>query len=180
MSSAVEKGISAINGVENLTFAKYTEMKYEPVVGQIEQAMYGGKFDWAKCPEPSGVRPYITKTLFGMIEIIAEVTAISEKLIFPVMTQVVENVCEELTRLFSCVAVFGEHGKFQAVLDVAAFQQATQPFLSSSSKVYLKDTLNLIPNSAEIIRRRRIQQLLEAHRSQTRMQLQSFTISNSV
>ncbi|CAG7725259.1 unnamed protein product [Allacma fusca] len=180
MSNAVEKGISAINGVENLTFAKYTEMKYEPVVGQIEQAMYGGRFDWAKCPEPSGVRPYITKTLFGMIEIIAEVTAVSEKLIYTVMTQVVENVCEELTRLFSCVAVFGDHGKFQAVLDVAAFQQAIQPFLSPNSKVYLKDTLNLIPNSSEILRRRKIQQLLEGHRNQTKLQLQSFTVSNSV
>ena len=62
-----------LQSIENLTFAKYTEMKYEPVVGQIEQAMYGGKFNWAKCPEATGVRPYITKTLNGIIEIVAEV-----------------------------------------------------------------------------------------------------------
>jgi hypothetical protein len=56
-----------------LTFAKYTEVKYEPVVGQMEQSMYAGHFDWNKCPEPKSVRPYITKTLLGMIEVIAEV-----------------------------------------------------------------------------------------------------------
>lgn len=48
-------------------------MKYEPVVGQIEQAMYAGRFDWQKCEEPTGVRPYITRSLLGMIEVIAEV-----------------------------------------------------------------------------------------------------------
>lgn len=59
--------------MESLTFAKYTEMKYEPVVGQIEQSMYAGKFDWEKCGEPVGVRPYISRTILGMIEVIAEV-----------------------------------------------------------------------------------------------------------
>lgn len=48
-------------------------MKYEPVVGQIEQSMYAGRFDWEKCGEPVGVRPYISKTILGMIEVIAEV-----------------------------------------------------------------------------------------------------------
>jgi hypothetical protein len=48
-------------------------MKYEPVVGQIEQSLYAGHFDWEKCPEPSGVRAYISKALIGMIEVIAEV-----------------------------------------------------------------------------------------------------------
>lgn len=62
-----------LQGVENLTFAKYTEMKYEPVVGQIEQSMYAGRFDWEKCGEPVGVRPYVTKTILGMIDVIAEV-----------------------------------------------------------------------------------------------------------
>lgn len=38
------------------------------------------------------------------------------------MAQVVENVCEEFTRLFSCVAKFSENGSLQATLDIAAFQ----------------------------------------------------------
>jgi len=50
-------------------------MKYEPVVGQIEQALYAGHFDWESCPEPSGVRAYITRALLGMIEVIAEVSS---------------------------------------------------------------------------------------------------------
>lgn len=49
-------------------------MKYEPVVGQMEQSMYAGGFDWAKCVEVKNVRPYITKTLLGMVEVIAEVS----------------------------------------------------------------------------------------------------------
>lgn len=58
--------------MENLTFVKYTEMKYE-LVGQIEQSMYAGRFDWEKCSEPSSVRPYVTRSLLGMIDVIAEV-----------------------------------------------------------------------------------------------------------
>jgi exocyst complex component 2 len=48
-------------------------MKYEPVAGLIEPSMYAGRFDWEKCCEPTGVRPYITRSLLGMIEVIAEV-----------------------------------------------------------------------------------------------------------
>jgi len=62
--------------VENLTFVKYTEMKYEPVAGLIEPSMYSGRFDWDKCSEPTGVRPYITRSLLGMIEVIAEVSVL--------------------------------------------------------------------------------------------------------
>lgn len=55
-----------------------------------------------------------------------------------ILTQVVENVCEELTRLFSCVASFSENGCSQAALDVAAFEQTVQGFLSPNSKYGFK------------------------------------------
>lgn len=35
--------------------------------------MYAGRFDWEKCNEPCAVRPYVTRSLLGMIEVIAEV-----------------------------------------------------------------------------------------------------------
>lgn len=50
------------------------------------------------------------------------------------MSQVVENVCEEFTRLFSCVSKFSENGSLQATLDVVAFQDAISPFLTQNSK----------------------------------------------
>jgi hypothetical protein len=50
------------------------------------------------------------------------------------MSQVVENVCEEFTRLFSCVAKFSENGCLQATLDIAAFQEAISPFLNQNSR----------------------------------------------
>ncbi|ODM94952.1 Exocyst complex component 2, partial [Orchesella cincta] len=180
MSESVEKARVAINGVENLTFAKYTEMKYEPVVGQIEQSMYAGRFDWEKCGEPVGVRPYITKTILGMIEVIAEVTAVSEKLVTTVMTQVIESVCEELTRLFSCIAKFSENGAMQATLDMAAFQDAVSGFLTGNSINLVNETFSLIPRSKEMLRSsRRIQHLLDDHRSKTKMQYQCLISSNT-
>lgn len=62
-----------------------------------------------------------------------QVTTVSEKLVTTVMNQVVENVCEELTRLFSCIAKFGENGAMQAALDMAAFQDAVSGFLIGNS-----------------------------------------------
>lgn len=51
-----------------------------------------------------------------------------------VMTQVAENVCEELTRLFSCVPKFSEFGAMQATLDVMAFQEVVEIFINSNSR----------------------------------------------
>jgi hypothetical protein len=65
---------------------------------------------------------------------------VSEKLVTTVMTQVVENVCEELTRLFSCVAKFNENGSVQATLDLAAFQDAISPFLTQNSRLEINIT----------------------------------------
>jgi hypothetical protein len=50
------------------------------------------------------------------------------------MRHVVENVCEELTRLFSCVPKFSENGSLQGTLDVAAFQDVVMDFLTPNSK----------------------------------------------
>ena len=50
------------------------------------------------------------------------------------MTHVVENVCEELVRLFSCVPKFSENGSMQGTLDVAAFQEVVKDFLTPDSK----------------------------------------------
>jgi hypothetical protein len=68
---------------------------------------------------------------------------VSEKLVTTVMTQVVENVCEELTRLFSCVAKFNENGSVQATLDLAAFQDAISPFLTQNSRLELEIEINI-------------------------------------
>jgi len=50
------------------------------------------------------------------------------------MSQVVENVCEELTRLFSCVPKFSEFGVMQATLDIMAFQEVVEDFINSTSR----------------------------------------------
>ena len=114
--------------------------------------MYAGGFDWAKAAEPKSVRPYITKTLLGMIDVVAEVSSISTKLVTPVLQHVVEYVCDELTRLYSCAPTFSEHGALQACVDVGAFQESVAELLTEGARALLKETLSLIPRSGELFK----------------------------
>jgi len=113
--------------------------------------------------------------------VVSEVTSVSEQLVGTVMSQVVENVCEEFTRLFSCIAKFCDNGSLQATLDIASFQDPILPFLNQHSRVHLSETFNLIPKSKELLKSsRRIQALLDEHNRKTRLQLICFKLENGV
>lgn len=44
-------------------------------------------------------------------------------------------MCEELTRLFSCVPRLSDNGCLQATLDVLAFQEVIKNYMSPESKL---------------------------------------------
>ena len=50
-------------------FDNYIEEKANPIIGALEQNMYAGKFDWARCPKPKTVRNYVKEAIMAIIEV---------------------------------------------------------------------------------------------------------------
>jgi len=50
-------------------FDRYIDIKVEPIIGQLEERMYDGRFDWSTCREPLNVREYIKDCITQIVEV---------------------------------------------------------------------------------------------------------------
>lgn len=143
----------AVNNLEDLDreiFEAYVELKCDPIVGVVEQSMYAGRFDWAKCPHVKGVRAYVKEILLNMITVNAEVSAVNPKFVTRVLVKIADAVTEEIARLFSCVTAYSKHGILQAQLDLLALKESLNMYTSNSSSANLKEALEGVPPLSSI------------------------------
>ncbi|KAK2166794.1 hypothetical protein LSH36_35g06011 [Paralvinella palmiformis] len=126
-------------------FDKYIEEKAGPVIGVLEQNMYQGKFDWASCPQPTGVRNYLKEAIMGMIEIQAEVYSVSPNFVERVMFRVIESVTDEISRLFQCVTNFDHQGALQAHVDLRALEVTIGGYKTQETRNAIKEALSCVP-----------------------------------
>lgn len=56
------------------------------------------------------------------------------KLLFHIISQIVETVAEELSRLMSCVTKFNNYGKLQARIDISGLQRVLHHFMTDNAK----------------------------------------------
>jgi len=65
-------------------FDQYVELKVEPIVGQLEQSMYTGQFDWSTAKEPMSVRDYIKECISHIVEVRLQHCFYSQTMLFVV------------------------------------------------------------------------------------------------
>lgn len=123
----------------------YLEQKSDPLVGTIEPSMYLGRFDWDTNIKPIYVRPYAKECINNLIGVYTEVNKVSPTLVKKVLTEVIEIVAEELSRLMSCVKKFSHCGTLQARTDILALQETLQNYITPKAKMFFDEALEAIP-----------------------------------
>ncbi|XP_048748841.2 exocyst complex component 2-like isoform X2 [Ostrea edulis] len=159
--------------LDDSLFEAYVEEKSNPIVGAIEQNMYRGGFEWKTCKKPTGVRNYIKEMIMKMIEVHAEVFAVSPVFVTRVTQKVIEAVSEELTRLIQCVTEHGPYSPAQARLELLALQETVNVYLTPHASSCYKDALNELP-VLKPEHKKLQEELLNKFKSQMKFQLMCF------
>ncbi|XP_078337720.1 exocyst complex component 2-like isoform X2 [Crassostrea virginica] len=159
--------------LDDSLFEAYVEEKSNPIVGAIEQNMYKGGFEWKTCKKPTGVRNYIKEMIMRIIEVHAEVFAVSPVFVTRVTQKVIEAVSEELTRLVQCVTEHGPYSPIQARLELLALQETVNVYLTPHASTCYKDALNELP-VLKPEHKKLQEELLNKFKSQMKFQLMCF------
>ncbi|XP_062584867.1 exocyst complex component 2-like isoform X2 [Saccostrea cucullata] len=159
--------------LDDSLFEAYVEEKSNPIVGAIEQNMYRGGFEWKTCKKPTGVRNYVKEMIMKMIEVHAEVFAVSPVFVTRVTQKVIEAVSEELTRLIQCVTEHGPYSPIQARLELLALQETVNVYLTPHASTCYKDALNDLP-VLKPEHKKLQEELLNKFKSQMKFQLMCF------
>lgn len=172
MDKCLEMSQAKYLELDHRLFEAYIEEKSNPIVGVMEQNMYRGCFDWNTCGRPIGVRNYLKEVLMGMIEVHAEVYAISPSFVSRVMCKVVEAVAEELSRLILCSTGFNTNGSLQARLELTALQDAVIRYRTDGAMKHFQEGLAILPPVGP--NKKMMDELLNKHKSQMQFQLMCF------
>lgn len=123
----------------------YIELKCDPLVGTVEPSMYLGHFEWDTCLKPADLKPYAKEILTNITAVYFEVYKLVPKLLYPIISQIVETVAEELSRLTSCITRFSQNGNLQARVDIIAVREIFSKFLTPNAEMYFAEALQIIP-----------------------------------
>lgn len=159
--------------LDNKLFEAYIEEKSNPIVGGIEQNMYRGRFDWKSCKKPVGVRNYLKDVIMKMIEVHAEVFAVSPSFVTRVTQKVAEAVSEEITRVIECVTEFNENGRLQARVELMAFQETVKLYLTPHASTCFKEAVEYL-GSLKPEEKKLLEEMLNKYKSQMKYQMMCF------
>lgn len=177
MHKALETAQYTYQVLDDKLFEAYVEEKSNPIVGTMEQNMYSGKFDWRTCKKPYGVRNYLKEVIMQMIEVHAEVFAVSPAFVTRVTKNVIEAVSEEMSRLVECITEFSPNGVLQARLEVLALQETVLLYLTPHASECFKEALDALP-AIKQEDKRVVEELLNKFKSQMKIQLMCFYSDN--
>lgn len=173
MNRALKTAESTFQELDDKLFEAYVEEKSNPIVGTMEQNMYCGKFDWKTCKKPYGVRNYLKEVIMQMIEVHAEVFAVSPAFVTRVTKNVIEAVAEEMSRLVECITEFSPNGVLQARLELLALQQTVQLYQTPHASECFQEALDALP-AIKQDDKRIVEELLNKFKSQMKIQLMCF------
>ncbi|XP_076112322.1 exocyst complex component 2-like isoform X2 [Mytilus galloprovincialis] len=173
MNKALQTTRERYEELDSKLFEAYIEEKSNPIVGAIEQNMYRGRFDWKTCRKPAGVRNYLKDVIMKMIEVHAEVFAVSPSFVTRVTQKVVESVSEEITRVIECVTEFNEHGKLQARVELKALQETVKLYITPHANQCFKEAMDNL-GSMKPEDKKLLEDLLNKYKSQMKFQMMCF------
>ncbi|KDQ71568.1 exocyst complex component 2 [Zootermopsis nevadensis] len=165
---------NALNTLDKRILEVYLEQKSDPLVGTIEPSMYLGRFDWDTTRKPTDIRPYAKEIIANMIGVHAEVHRVSPNLVPRVLTQIVETVAEELSRLMSCVTRFSVEGNQQARADILAVQETVRFFITPTAQSFFDEALEAVPPLISTADMKVVEDILTKFRIRMRLQLMCF------
>ncbi|XP_054719978.1 exocyst complex component 2-like [Uloborus diversus] len=174
MQLVIKSSMSRFKEVSTKLFDTYVECKSDPIVGAVEPRLYAGHFSWESGYKPSGVSVYIKQTIMDLIEIHAEVFAVSPPFVSKVLTRVVEGVVEELARLYECAESYEGNSNIQATLNLRAFEDSMSAYKTNNTNKYFMTCRSKLkpftsPKDAELVN-----DLLRAFKNQIWQQLMCF------
>lgn len=173
MNKALETARERYKELDDKLFEAYIEEKSNPIVGVIEQNIYRGRFDWKTCRKPVGVRNYLKEVIMRMIEVHAEVYAVSPSFVTRVTQKVVEAVSEEITRVIECVTEFNDHGKLQARVELMALQETIKLYLTPHANECFKEAMDNL-GTMKPEEKKLLEELLNKYKSQMKFQMMCF------
>lgn len=151
----------------------YLEQKSDPLVGTIEPSMYLGRFDWDTNIKPTNIRPYAKECINNLIGVYTEIHNVSPTLVKKILTEVIEIVAEELSRLMSCVKRFSHWGMLQARTDILAIQETLENYVTPKANIFFNEALDAIP-PVEKEENKIIEDILKQFRITMRLQILCF------
>lgn len=173
MNKTLKTAQDAFSELDAKLFEAYVEEKSNPILGTMEHNMYRGGFDWKTCQKPKGVRNYLKEVIMRMIEVHAEVFAVSPVFVTRVMSKVIEAVTEELSRLIQCVTEFSTYGTLQAYLELNALQDTVQLYLTPHASTCFKEALDGL-QTLKGEDKKQLEDLLNTYKSQMKFQMMCF------
>ncbi|KAL1122800.1 hypothetical protein AAG570_003126 [Ranatra chinensis] len=149
LSQVMDTTSNNLSELQNHLVFTYVEAKSDPLVGTIEPSMYIGHFDWDTDLPPTDLRPYAKEIIANIIAVHAELEHVCSWLEFEVISQIVETVMEEVSRLMLCVPRMSVCGSQQARLDIAGIKHALEPFITQQADGFINEALEAIPSLKE-------------------------------
>lgn len=174
IKDSLELTTESLTNLETQLIENYIELKSDPLVGTIEPSMYLGHFDWDTDMPPTDLKPYVKEIIANIITVHAELVRIVPRVLYQVISGIVETVAEELSRLMSCVAKFSVSGKLQAYIDMSFLRDNLQPYCNENAKAYFLEALDVIPPLTIAENKQTSQILSQVH---VRMKLQLLSLS---
>ncbi|XP_014227604.1 exocyst complex component 2 [Trichogramma pretiosum] len=160
-----------LESLDKAVLEAYLERRSDPLIGTIEPSMYVGDLDWDSDLPARCVKPYTQEIVANVITVHAEVCRISPRLLKRVLSHIVENIAEEVSRVFSCVKSFSHEGVVQGRTDILFLRKALESFSSHRAKCFFDEALNSIPKITRKDDIEKIDILLTKVYSRMRLQL---------
>ncbi|CAH2284188.1 exocyst complex component 2 [Pelobates cultripes] len=180
LEKITQASTDSLKELDERLFETFIEIKADPIVGSLEPGIYAGYFDFKDCQTPTGVRNYLKEALVNIIAVHAEVFAISKELVPRVMSNIVEAVGEELSRLMQCVPAFSANGALQARLEICSLKDAIAIYLTDDSKASFRQALEPLPQLSSGADKKLLEELLNEFKSSMHLQLTCFQPSSVV
>ncbi|CAB0035765.1 unnamed protein product [Trichogramma brassicae] len=160
-----------LESLDKAVLEAYLERRSDPLIGTIEPSMYVGDLDWDSDLPARCIKPYTQEIVANVITVHAEVCRISPRLLKRVLSHIVENIAEEVSRVFSCVKSFSHEGVVQGRTDILFLRKALESFSSHRAKCFFDEALNSIPKITRKDDIEKIDILLTKVYSRMRLQL---------
>ncbi|EPQ29151.1 uncharacterized protein PFL1_03438 [Pseudozyma flocculosa PF-1] len=124
--------------LDGILFSDFLRRKSALITQTLRNGILSSGINWQTIPKPSGVHPFIYESLLLLVQIHAQVRAVTKPLVTRTILSLVEDLANETLECFGRIPRFGMGGMLQATLEIEFIHQTMAQYISEDADKTLK------------------------------------------
>ncbi|KAN0060309.1 Exocyst complex component S5 [Thecaphora frezii] len=130
--------------LDSILFSDFIRRKSALITTTLRTGILSSGINWQTIPKPSGVHPFIYESLLLLVQIHAQVRAVTKPLVTRTILALVEDLAKETLECFTKIPRFGMGGMLQATLEIEFIHQTMAQYISDKAEATLKKVYETI------------------------------------